>query len=393
MDYEGDLALGIVEEAFNALCHHHSVLRARVERDDGGYLLHVPPGHVPEICNLSGTGQTLRQSIIHRPHYSSSLARLLVVRGDGSGQLALQLNHAVFDSQAAMYLLNEFWKSYTSIRNGEDISRLTPEALPASPSKYMTAFWDDTDLRVQDTMSADRAGDPSKLDREDFNSLPHEFRIRFSEQETRFLLHVCKEENASLHAVVSGALVLAFRNYRAHEDRSSRRNITCYSLVDVRNKLVPPLAPTETALVFFRSRADVSVGLEDPAITIGKKIKNQLDNDIARRLSSTSERPTLRRPQTLSHLNQQNMKESQSLAVNNGGAIPPFRLPNDLNIADLKFIPDVTVNPLLSKEPWPSFTVYSYNQRLTIDGRFSSLSFSVNDVASIRGFFRRALPI
>lgn len=392
--YEGTIDIGLIRTAFKKLYSRYPALVAQIIKGEDGYLIKVPSSSAAKFIELRGGERDLLSAIQYQDH-ARGLSRFVLVEGDGYGYTALQLNHAVFDGASMIAMIRELWEIYAALAEGREIDSEIAGRLPLPPSHFMEEFWNDTDRSYQKSVIP--ALPPLDLetglvDRSSVGVVPsHPLhrRISLNREETSSLVNAARKAKTSVHAIVCGTIVVVLRGRGNPEEPLP---MACYSTVDIRNRVVPPIGPTETALVDFRSRAQVNIRAACDPVGVGHEIKAQLDEDINRRLGSPRLPSESSGAQDCadSDFGEIHSKCGRVVYVGNAGVIRRFSgLPN-FGVVDFRMLGDSFVEPYIGNQ-WPSCTVSTYDGVLSVEGDFPGHLFEQRDVDAVADELLRLL--
>lgn len=363
VEYLGDLDPEALARAFALLCDHHPILRGRIRYDGVGYLLYVPNDHRPELAVLDGNRVTLQREI-HGPwDPERAVARLLIIRGSRRGYVALRIDHAILDGRAWVAVIDELWRLYTGIAMGIDMRVESGTSLPCAPSDLLKQRWIcpklDTLERVTYTSKHKDFGD--NLQR----------RIQLTTEQTTRLLTLAHSVETSVAGLVSGAIVVA---QRGQDTSASPPPMVYLAPVDLRNRVSPPVGPTETTNFVAWHCAQISASAIVDPITVGRAIKDQLDAAIVRReLLLADPAQMIYAPEGI-HLKDRLTR----VFVSNSGVIPQLTLPAKMTIKDIQ-IPGRKSAPAR----FPAHSVRTYDGRLTIQSGYPSRFFTGKEASQI----------
>lgn len=365
IEYQGHMDEVALARAFRVLCARDPVLSARIRPDDRGQLLYVPPNHHPELQILDGDENTLQHEELKLRDPAEAVATLLLIRGETRGYLALIADHAIVDGHRLVAVFGKLCQLYTEIVNGADIAAHSVAPLPSPPSHLLQERW-----------GLIQAASPSKpTDGSGFGKISDilERRIHLSEEDTSRLVAAAHDHTTSVHALVCGAILVAHRDQGKATEPTP---MACWSAVDLRNRLTPPIGATETTNLIGLNKAVVTVPANGNPVAVGREVKAQLDDAIARReiftdigmaLMAASAR--IRGPLE-PHL-------AQPL-VTNVGVIPPYIQPAGLVITDI-----LLPSRKQTRGEGAGYGVFTYDGRLNIRCGYPSATFSREEIEEI----------
>lgn len=363
-EYQGKLDREGLTRAFELLCVKYPVLRGRIRHDGHGYLLYVPPDHYPELVVLDGDVSTLRREANGLWDPARTVAQLILVRRETGGFVALRADHAIVDGRSWTAMFAELWRLYTDIVNGRDVSVEPGLSLPSSPYELL----EQRRGGIQSEPSSGPAATPN---------LPGYFkrlegRVRLTEEDTSRLIASARAQKTSVHAFVCGAIVVALRDQGESSDPTP---IVCLSFIDLRNRVTPPVAATESANLLSIHRATVTVPANANPVEIGREIKTQLDSASAR-----GELRLINPSKVASSGSETSVRDRfATVGVTNLGAVSRFDQPEELTITDwFRVVPTTSQTPT-----FPVFGVYTYDGRLSLRCNCSSSLYNNEEVKQI----------
>ena len=269
------------QEAFSRaseLLHaRHPVLTGRVRSDARGrHLLYVPDRHRPGVVFRGGDGTALRRELATAWDPRRELARIIHVRGRGTGYVAFRADHAIADGHSLRAMFDELWLLYDQVMRGVDPADAVDAALPLPPSVVLAARGEHRyGARRPDGSGAARTGGvPHRVP-------PVQEYIRLTEYDTRTVLEFSRRHGMSVHALLCGAVLMA--HGRSTVGPLEPAAMVCVSPVNLRTRLSPPVGATETTNLVRVHRAEVVVSEDADAVALGRCVKHQLDAAIAHR--------------------------------------------------------------------------------------------------------------
>lgn len=366
IEYRGHVDEDALARAFEILCARDPVLRARIRSNDRGHVLYVPPDHQPQLVALTGDGHTLQEETIKLRDPTRAVVQLVLIRGDQRGYVALIVDHAVVDAHRRGAVFDQLWRIYTDIVNGHNVVVVEGGALPAAPSDLLRQRWGEipSPPPPPPAAAAQRAHVSEVLHR----------RICFDRNETTDLLSAAHCHSTSVHALISGAILVAIRQL---DTLSEPAPMACCSAVDLRNRVNPPVGIMETTNFIGIHKAVVNVPADGDPITVGREIKTQLDSAIAQKeiLTDIGTAVVAISTPVDSPLEP---RLAQGALVTNVGIIPRYAQPPGLTITDV-----VMPSRKQSRGTAPDHAVYTYDGRLTVRCEYNLSVFTPQEVAQL----------
>lgn len=356
VEYQGHVDEEVLARAFEILCTHHPVLRGRIRADDQGNLLYIPPDNYPELVVFDGDENTLRREA-RRPWYpSNAVARLILIRGETRGFVAFRMDHAVADGTSFRAMFNELWRLYTDLANGSNISAGSDGTLPCPPSDL---------FRRSPGIQFDRMHMPKPLAQ--CESI--ERRIHLSEAATTRLIAAARAKKTSVHALACGAILVAIR---ARGTAVGPTPMVCWSLVNLRNLVTPPVGAMETTNFAARHMAVVNVSKNTNPVEVGREVKVQLTRAIT--CGELSINPVQSPPPHVDTVLEQRLA---TVSVSNNGVLPRFAQPAGLSIINrLSIAYPMTVM-------FPTYSLYTFGGQLSMRVVYPADLFTIDEVEKI----------
>lgn len=379
VEYKGILDTPALREAYGALCTRHPVLAATVTRNDNGYLLFVNDDHSPEIIfkQINGGEAELVEEAAHAPNPEFGLSRLIVaVNGRDCGRVAIQVNHMFFDGHGIQTMLRELWQIYTDLIDGRQDMNSSKGSLPPQPSELMSSTLSSVEVSGEDVYTR-YANHIVK-------------RIRLTTEETTLLRGAARAHRTSVHAAVCGALLVSLR----HNAPSDNDSMLCYSLLSLRERIIPPVDAKAYMGPSIYHRADVTVRKDSDPILVGDLVRKQIDVDAARQLSAYGIPgfvPWTGVPYFTPWSGVITGNRHNLISVNNAGVVSDFPHPNGLDLVDLVLLPEIEFDKNMIKPAWPFFLVSTYRGQLSIKGVFPPDRFNEGEVDEVVDRYRLSL--
>lgn len=362
VEYAGSLDENLMDHALYILCDRHPVLRAQIIADDHGFLLHVPRNHRPEFIVLDGDISTLHDEVERRWDMTDAVARLMLVRNSHGGYLGLRADHAIVDARALGALFAELWDIYTDVAQGNDVEVRSQGRLPAPPHELLARRWK--------TGGKQRVADEVDNAPPIVSGVSIEKRIRLSSRETIDIVKAARNMDTSVHALICGAIIFSLY---AHAELQQSADIVCTSVVDLRNRVSPPVEPTETTNFIAYHNARISVRPDSRPISIGRDVKVQLDASLTKRDLPLG---VLRLPPPPEGTRFE--RRMANVLITNAGIVPDLSHPEDLVIDDV-----LSIAPRRAITIFPVYAIHTYNGRMALKGKFASDSFTDEEAGRI----------
>lgn len=362
-EFRGVIDESAMARAWEVLCANNPVLRAQVRDDKGTHVLYASMNNLPEFLVREGGKDRLHLEIYSTFRIENAVVELVLIRSDGGGFLCLKFDHSIADGAAIVEFFRELWSAYTDFHAGIDVVPHQKGALPIPPTELFRERWGEIELAQQGT-------NPNSV--KDAEMFPLEVRrIVLSRAQTASLRGSARRANVSMHGVLCGAILSSLRR---NGPGSGSTLMICDSNVDLRNRVDPPVGPTETTNFFTQHKAKVHVKRMDDAIRIGREIKSQLNASIKRRdlplYQGQGDRFIKIESELPAHLT--------FAHVSNRGSVDSFQTPPNLELTDL------TVEfPNRSPLDYSGYASCTVGGQLSIHCVYPLKGFSLADVESI----------
>lgn len=366
VEFQGELDTELFSDAYRLLSVRYPVLRACIEHQEQGYLLHVPSTGCQNVVVRSWFKDSLEEIVGEPWNPVHGVATLSVMKGEGRGLVAMRMDHSIVDGRGWLTLFAELWRIYAELLTGVDV-RAEEGELPTAPSElFLQRFG-----AIPSRPSPGPAGVPER------SAVLPGAHTRLTKEETDKLIHASHKHGTSVHALICGA-ILTSQYLHAMDALGSLAPMlmTCLSPVDFRNLVDPPVSPLETSNFLSLHKADVKVSANSDPLSVACEIKSQLDSAVTKR-----EFPSLESMQV-------NGVVDARLAialVSNAGVVPAFSSPRDLVITDFQLLSGSDT------AMFPAHGVYTYNSELNIRHVYSSKFFSQEEVERLAAITKEKL--
>lgn len=283
VEFTGEINVEILDQAFHLLCKQYPVLRARVRYDGHGYMLYVEPDHSPRLVVLEGGEDQLTKETDRFLDTTHGVAELVLIHGGEHGYVALKKAHAVGDASVWVEIFDTLWRLYTGIANGSDVDVVPGHTLPTSCQMLLNERWGPIELGPPS--AAELAPNGTAGTQEDLIH-KEQRRLVLSVTETAQLIEAARALRTSVHALVCGAIVVGVRS---HQQEQGPVPMACGSAINLRNRVSPAVAPTETTNFITSHTAELVVDDYADPVDVGREVKRQIDSAIADRQLWTPE--------------------------------------------------------------------------------------------------------
>lgn len=343
IEYSGSIDLDLLDRSLQILCDLYPMLRARILSRGSQLYLSASDEHRPQLTEAGSLDE-----IVNSPFENADgVGRLSFARAERTGYVGLRLSHAVADGRHFLAVFSDLWRIYTMIVNGEAIAAGAGRSLPRCPSELLRDRWPETLPAFGSNISSE----VRVLD------LFHK-RVRLTVCETADLVATASMQSISVHGLVYGAILTALHSscMSVHDSLG----VLCLSMVDLRSRVTPLVAPTEVTNFAVPHSVPVAVNARDTPVSIGRKISNRIMSDI--------------RNNTIFSGKDDDRVRRLVLSVSNTGVVPTFCRPDNLEFHDFRVLlpARVQVNDPDAGRPSLGCSVNTFNDRLSLE-LFTSL--------------------
>lgn len=315
VSYRGLMDQQSLAEAFRRLRGQYAVLRARIDRDNGGLFLEVTDDNYSELTVIDGDEATLQREFSRSLDSSRALAYLILVRSESEGFVCLRVDHAVADGAVYFAMYAELWHLYTEITEGRSTSFRRGCPLPPSNTELFASRWAEIEPMVP-TVECRPVHVCEVIAR----------RIILGQEDTRRLIAAAGVNRTTIGALLGGAVAVTFQ--RHHIARKSESKFRALYSVDLRAHVDPPVSIMDATNLTGVAVAVVDIHANSNPVEIGRELGAQLREAISRRevhLYSDSTKHAVR-ADLLS-------VDNFDVWINNLGVVPAFALPRGMEIA------------------------------------------------------------
>lgn len=329
VDCVGRLDDSALAAAFDLLCVQHPALRGHVRHDGHGHVLDTRHGH--HAIFRSQPVHDYPRDVTTEWDVTRSLATLTVNRAKGRVRVALYLDHCVGDGRHMRALCESLWRLYTDIATGAKLTVAPARRLPSPPLKVLASRIGAGHDGVTATTPVDA-------------TLPvlRYRRVELTETETQSLIETVRAREVTVYAFLVASV--------AHVQRAT----TIWAVVDLRDRVEPPVGPTDTTN--FASAATLDLDPSDDLLTTAKKARAQVLAAIA----SNMPRENMRDNSVGRDMGTPRGSLSAAIVSNLGG-VPSFATPPRLEITGFR------IWPYGWSHPFPMYMASTYRGRLGVD--------------------------
>lgn len=356
VEYEGlvdELSLG---RALSLLSIEYPVLRGVIRKDSRGCTLQAPPNHSAEFTVLLENGTDQLRKIAQDWDVERCLAHLVLIRDQDRGVVALCADHAIADGRSMFAMFSRLWRLYTDVVAGSEISVSHATRLPSSP----------LELLRRHLPPGQPTGDSQILPAPTLSEIFTQD-ICLDETETEGLIATSRVHSISLTSLVGAALLIGHR--QSLESHMGSVSMFCSVQVDLRSRIDPPVAPTETTNLATAAVVTTAVPATGDPLTIGLDIDAKLKGAISRN------DPLFKMLSWISPCHNGSpaaaaVAPAHGVTVSNLGGLGRFSVPETLEIVDFQ------VRRYSQSTPNAQYAVYTYGGKLRVAGRYRCDRFS-----------------
>lgn len=275
----GDLDLAALSDAFTALRSAHPALDAVVLPEGDDFVFAAPADAAGARLTVEWVDALPPVGATPLIDPATALGRLHVVTADARHRVSLAVNHALGDGTYLFTLLSQLWSHYTALVGSRTIERVTPHDFPTSAQDILRDVPTGTDTG-RDRLDGIRwFGAAPTLPAGPSPRLPEVASLRFSEEVTAGF--AAAATGVGVNALLSGVLLCAERSGFVDADPADAIRIGAMTLVDLRRRVQPALAPTAvTNFVGASFAAPELTALADP-IGVGIAVADAVRADVA----------------------------------------------------------------------------------------------------------------
>ncbi|MTD59662.1 phthiocerol/phthiodiolone dimycocerosyl transferase family protein, partial [Amycolatopsis pithecellobii] len=273
-------------------------------------------------------------------------------------------NHATLDGRHLTAVFTELWEIYTQLVNGVPVTA-EPGTLPESNHALM-----------RDRFNGMIGISPAKPD--DFGELPDytifQHVIELDQRQSSIVLRAARGRGLTVHALLCSIVIET--QLSTLVDTSESVTCTCWSPVDLRNRVTPPVGATETTNFLAMHRTDITYTSSTPWYEIGLKLQKDLKaalND--KRLGLSGGTLTVDSAIDRAPANGRSLDPHLgAVSVSNYGTLPTLPTPGDMRITKFHSIADRLGTP------YPNFSAFTMDGSLSVISRYRSDHYTQDEV-------------
>ncbi|MBV9010704.1 MAG: hypothetical protein JO272_01425 [Pseudonocardiales bacterium] len=285
---DGAIEPTILGRALSTLAAQYPLLRGQIVRDDAGFLLRILEDQTPTLTIHHGTEDVALTEINTPLRLDRQVARATLAGNGTTSTITLGMDHSVTDGGLLVALMYKLLDNYTTLAAGDTPQQTSPDDLPPSLDTMLAGQFSDEEIATFITQTAARTehSPPATLPtlaavRE--NATPSDFavhNITLTAQAMTDILTTAQKNGLPAHGLISGAILAALRAQL--EPATEPLTLALTSTVNLRDRLIPPLAPD--AQLCCSGVVPVFVTTPHPAdpLALGRQITTQLYTAIDR---------------------------------------------------------------------------------------------------------------
>ncbi|EFV12776.1 phthiocerol/phthiodiolone dimycocerosyl transferase family protein [Segniliparus rugosus] len=389
--------------AFEALRKEYPVLVGRIEDSPEGPWFVQPEEPPPAIVRvLEGDPDALVVGPEATLDPTAGLVALRVVHGRGRFRMSLLIHHGVYDACGVVFLVWRLLTQYEAVLS----SGMPLPASPQQPPAPLEEVFEERGIEQGPLSGLEKL---LTLGPEAFQTAapasrgaPRPVQVLLSVEETTRLRAAAKARGLSMHGAIVGTLLLVEYELAG---RPEEIVVPVLTLVDVRDRIVPPLPPLDGSVMLGTAIGVVRVTAESDPFELGASIVEQLTEDLESGLVQQSH---LHIPTLLTGIAQAQEKgvapvPAHMISLSNVGVIPTF--PNLPGLAiegvlgengSLSSLPGDGESRPDPKQHNHGYMVSSYNGRMSFYFKARGVDSSVPDeeipwVVALRGAIARVI--
>lgn len=358
IEYEGEIEIESLIQAYRHLCTKHPILRSRVVLENKRFMFVTPDEYQPKTVVFNGGQATLKQVVsdgimLQKNAHDTDcdVSDLFIITGDRGGYVLLRLRHSVCDPYNLGVYFSELFDLYTAIVEGEAI-QITPGKLPRSPIGILTQNWGDSS-KISTQPFTPKVGieqtDTNANSAKGFSS-----HIKLDAGETQIFINLTKKKRAKVSATILGATLLSLKQDvipNAHQ--KSTFNVGVFATL--RHRLEPPVSATETTYLTGRCVVPIDTSASEDEFEIGFQFTERLAQKIAKR-------EIVIPGYSSSHLG----FDTEIDVHLNGGMFSRPRHPKNMSIVSECNILDLLEKDMPASKPVLNLNVLTMNNSLTV---------------------------
>ncbi|MGL6234858.1 MAG: phthiocerol/phthiodiolone dimycocerosyl transferase family protein [Segniliparus sp.] len=317
----GTFDIPALATAFQALREEHPVLAGRLEDGpDGPWLVLLDKPGPGTITVLEGDPDALIAGPAAALDPTVELIALRVVHGNGRFRLSLIIHHGVYDARGVVFMGWRLLAHYDAVLSGGEPLPLAPQQPPVP----LETVFEERGVPRGPLSGLEKllTLQPARLQ----PARPGPIRpvqVRLSADETTRLRGVAKARGVGLHGVIVGILLLTEYELSGSQ---SEIEVPVLTLVDVRDRIAPPLPPLDGSVMLGTAVGVVRVAADSDPFDLGAKIVEQLVADLDSGLAQQSH---LHIPTLLTGIAQAQAQgtapvPAHMVSLSNVGVIPTF---------------------------------------------------------------------
>lgn len=342
ISYEGRVVFDRFRKAVELLQQKNPVLRARLSSSNETTLLCAETSDEPLLNLYSNPDFDIPPEVNQAWDPSVGVASWTLTQFENSGILTLRTDQSIIDGTGIIATLDELWRIYTLLEGGFTISMDDDRSLPVPDSPLLRERWDPN---FSDSPRVRRQN--ARPVRDVRNRNLH--RVRLTKSETSAVVYAAHSFGVSVHAIVSGAILVALRKLNRSLEPIS---MTCVSSVNLRPHVDPLVGKTETTHFAVNYLASPTVPLNASPRVVGSEVMEDFYDVMSHRvLKDSFVNPTIDEEGA-----RRAFMDRRLAWITNLGKIKEFCSPGNIDITDYRLVSSPQV-----------YAVTTYKNRLSIE--------------------------
>lgn len=358
VEYTGWLDSEVLIEAHRQLGAKYPVLRGRIVREGDRHRLEVPSDSDVRTDVVRGGLTTLRTEAGGNLDIRKNVHRLVAICGGNRGFVAMQTNHAIIDARAWWHIFRDLWLIYSSIVGGKKLLSTPKSSLPAPPSDLLTDRWDDISF-LNERARKEAVSRRSETNYEASDKRIVEWYTRLDRDQTRCFVKEAKAAKTSVHGLLAGLFLTAQRKLI---DTDRNEVMSFVSVVDLRERVDPPVGLTDVTNFIVWHESKLQVGPRPNPVEIGMQVKARID-------TAMDDKRDIYWPGDVPIIGDADFSLNSAICTN-PGVVEKFASASEIDIEDL-WLPhplSVEVDPRAADSlellpSCPRYAAYSYGER------------------------------
>ncbi|MGH3721377.1 MAG: phthiocerol/phthiodiolone dimycocerosyl transferase family protein [Pseudonocardiaceae bacterium] len=285
---DGVIEPTILSRALTTLAAQYPLLRGQIFRDDTGFLLRVIEDQIPTLTVHRRAEDALLVEINTPLQLDRQVVRTVLSHDGTNSTIMLAIDHSVTDARLLATLLYRLLDNYTTLAAGNTLRQTPADDLPPSLDTRLAGRFSDEEIATFITQTValteqSPATTLPSLAAANENTAPSDFAVRniaFTAQTTTEILITAKKNGLSAHGLISGSILAALRAQL--EPATEPITLALTSSVDLRHRLIPPVAPDAQLCCVGLVSVFVATPRSADPLVLGRQITTQVHTAIER---------------------------------------------------------------------------------------------------------------